>query len=317
MKKIFLNLFVFTLAILTVASSYVLSFATADTQVPTNPANLRAIEITDTMVRLRWDESKDNVSIKGYEIYMNNSKIGVVTFAGAKINQLKEKTTYTFKVLAYDAAGNKSLFSNQLTFTTGSATNTAINPPTGSATNAAIHPPTELKTVEVDETFLRISWKPSSSTSVAQYAIYLNDKQIGKVTSPRAKISNLKLNTTYHVKVVALDAKGNSSVPSNTLSIKTLATPNTNLTAPLNLNLVEVTRDMIRVKWDPGTSSKGVTGYDVYLNGERLGSVTLTAAKISNLESNKEYKIKVVALDAYKNLSPASATLSVKTTTVK
>jgi chitodextrinase len=303
MKKFLMSFFVLAVVVFATVIRPEVSFGSSDLQSPTRPSNLQAIEITDNLVRLRWSASQDNVGVKGYELYMNNAKIGEVTSTAARITRLQAQTTYTFKLVAFDASGNKSLFSNTLTLTTGSTVNTGIPAPTN------------LTSLEVGDTFLRIGWNPpSSTTNLSEYAVYLNDTRIGNVASTRARISKLNPNTIYNLKVVAIDSTGKSSSPSNSIAIRTLATPTTPVyTAPVNLAPLEISQDFIRVQWNAGTLSNGIVGYYVYLNNNRLGSVTGTAARIRNLTPDTVYNIKVVAFDARNNLSPASSTLSVKT----
>ena len=43
-----------------------------DTEPPSIPQNLVASDITETSLRLQWDESADNESVVGYDIYFND-----------------------------------------------------------------------------------------------------------------------------------------------------------------------------------------------------------------------------------------------------
>lgn len=91
-----------------------------DTQSPSTPTNLESSNTTDTSTQLSWNISTDNIAVAGYEIYNNGALIGTVTGSSATINNLSPNTSYDFKVRAYDAAGNKSGFSNIITVTTTS-----------------------------------------------------------------------------------------------------------------------------------------------------------------------------------------------------
>jgi chitodextrinase len=95
----------------------------ADTQAPSNPANLTAANIADTSVTLNWNASSDNVGVTGYDIYQGSTVLGTVAGTTANVTGLTEATSYSFRVRAKDAAGNVSGYSNTRTITTtGGAT---------------------------------------------------------------------------------------------------------------------------------------------------------------------------------------------------
>jgi len=125
MKKRFIQVAVLALsfAIFTVFSSPfdLISFAARpDRTAPTAPSNLKATAITDTSVSLSWTASTDNVGVKLYEIYLNNTYLASVlsTTTAYTVNALKPATSYQFYIKAKDARGNISQASNILSVTT-------------------------------------------------------------------------------------------------------------------------------------------------------------------------------------------------------
>lgn len=80
----------------------------ADREAPTAPENLKAKDVKENSLVLRWKASKDNVGVAGYEIFVNGVSIGIVKENAALINNLKPGTEYTISVKAFDAAGNYS-----------------------------------------------------------------------------------------------------------------------------------------------------------------------------------------------------------------
>lgn len=75
-----------------------------------------------TTVKISWQEAKDNVGVTTYKVYVNgklafkqNAETTAIT-----LDNLTEKTAYTVAVKAVDAAGNESVQSPTVTFTTGS-----------------------------------------------------------------------------------------------------------------------------------------------------------------------------------------------------
>ena len=81
-----------------------------DKEAPTKPSDLKVTDKTATTVKIEWKASKDNVGVKGYEIFVNGKSIGTVDgdVLTAEIGKLAPKTEYTIEVVAFDAAGNKS-----------------------------------------------------------------------------------------------------------------------------------------------------------------------------------------------------------------
>lgn len=90
-----------------------------DSSPPSIPANVQALEVRSTSIRVGWDAATDNVSVTGYEVTVNNVvKAGPVVGLYVDIPSLTPATNYTIKVRARDAAGNYSGYSTPLTLTT-------------------------------------------------------------------------------------------------------------------------------------------------------------------------------------------------------
>ena len=80
-----------------------------DTTPPTQPTKL-ALTPATTSIALKWTTSTDNVGVSGYRIYRGSTLIATVkgnvttyTSTGLKVN-----TTYSYHLVAFDAAGNLS-----------------------------------------------------------------------------------------------------------------------------------------------------------------------------------------------------------------
>lgn len=91
---------------------------TTDTQAPTTPTNLVASNPTSSSISLSWTASTDNVGVTSYSIYVNGTLHSTVTGTTATIQNLTPATTYSFRIIANDAAGNSSSQSNTATETT-------------------------------------------------------------------------------------------------------------------------------------------------------------------------------------------------------
>lgn len=89
-----------------------------DTQAPTAATNLSASNPTSNSVSLSWTAATDNIGIAGYDIYVNGTFYSTVSGTSTTVSGLNPSTTYTFYIIAKDAAGNPSPQSNIATATT-------------------------------------------------------------------------------------------------------------------------------------------------------------------------------------------------------
>jgi len=95
------------------------------TVAPHSPTGLEAIDKDKTCVRLKWVDNSDNES--GFKIYDQNDNLIKTVSANKKcttISGLSKATEYTFKVVAFNSAG-ESAASNEVTVTTEDGPNSA------------------------------------------------------------------------------------------------------------------------------------------------------------------------------------------------
>jgi chitodextrinase len=82
--------------------------ACPDTTPPSTPTGLAASNIGQTSLDLGWNASTDNVAVTGYDVYRGGTKMATVTSTSSGQTGLACGTSYTFGVVAFDAAGNRS-----------------------------------------------------------------------------------------------------------------------------------------------------------------------------------------------------------------
>ncbi|GIJ73458.1 discoidin domain-containing protein [Virgisporangium ochraceum] len=93
-----------------------------DSVPPTVPGNLRVTGTTDTTVTLAWNGSTDDTAVAGYRVSRvtgtTSTAVGTTQTLAFTVTGLASGTAHTFSVAAFDAAGNASAGSNQVTATT-------------------------------------------------------------------------------------------------------------------------------------------------------------------------------------------------------
>ena len=82
----------------------------------------------DTTVALSWSASSDNVGVAGYRVYRGSAQVAQLSGTSYTDGGLVDGTTYSYHVVAYDAAGNVSSASNTVS-ATPVAPSTGGNPP--------------------------------------------------------------------------------------------------------------------------------------------------------------------------------------------
>ena len=120
-----------------------------DTVPPSVPANLSAYVVSSSQVTLSWQAATDNVGIAGYQVFRNGVQVGTSSAPSFTDTGLAAATSYTYTVLAFDAAGNSSAQSAPATVSTTNygllayypfddGTSTIAHDVSGSGTNATL-----------------------------------------------------------------------------------------------------------------------------------------------------------------------------------
>ncbi len=89
-----------------------------DTEPPSVPQNLTATAVSTSEIDLAWSPSTDNVGVAGYKIYRNGSYLTSTEDTSYSDTGLAMGTTYSYRVSAYDDAGNESAQSSPAEDTT-------------------------------------------------------------------------------------------------------------------------------------------------------------------------------------------------------
>jgi len=193
---------------------------TPDNQAPTAATNLAVTETTSSTVSLSWTAGTDNVAVTSYDIYVNGVLKTAVPGLTATITGLSATTTYSFYVIAKDAAVNSSPSSNSVNGTT-----TIVIPDTQNPTAAS-----NLTVTGSSSSTISLGWVVATDNiGVTSYDVYVNSAFKTSVSGTTAIVNGLIPTTTYSFYVVAKDAAGNSSNQTNSVNGTTTTVNSTTL----------------------------------------------------------------------------------------
>ena len=284
-----------------------------DTTPPTAPTNLAVSGATSSSISLSWGASTDSggSGLAGYRVYRDGAATPLASVAGTAFTDsaLAAGSTHSYRVTAYDAAGNESAGAGPVSGTTQAASDTT--PPTV---------PTSLILSGVTPSSISLSWGASTDSGgsgLAGYRVYRDG-----ATTPLASVagtaftdSALAASTTHSYRVTAYDVAGNESAGAGPVSGTTQAAADTTPpTVPANLAVSRVTSSSISLSWSASTDNggSGLAGYRVYRDGATtpLASVAGTAFTDSALAASTTHSYRVTAYDVAGNESAGAGPVS-------
>ncbi len=245
---------------------------------------------TFTLVSGSGDTNNSSFNISGTSLRANASF------------DFETKSSYSIRVRVTDSVG--ATFEKQFTISVTNVEDAAPSTPTG------------LATTQVTHNSISFRWNPSTDdVAVVAYNVFRNGLYVASTAGTRFTITGLNPLSSHNITVQAYDAARNRSARSTALSVTTAAPPDSIApTMPTNVAVSKVSGTSLEVKWTASTDDVGVTGYNVYLNGVVVKTVTNPSTTISGLSNLTAYSIRVQALDAAKNRSVLSAQISATTT---
>jgi chitodextrinase len=135
----------------------------ADTSPPSVPGGVVASAPLSAPVSVLWNASTDNVGVTGYTVYRNGAALGDVT--GGKLSYADGTAVagsiYTYTVVAYDAAGNRSA------------------PSAGATVTVPTPPPPTGTTSFIQSGLVTTGAKVSTSTATLSKAVAAGDLLVG------------------------------------------------------------------------------------------------------------------------------------------
>jgi len=273
-----------------------------DTAPPSVPTQLAAVPLSVSQIALSWAASTDDTGVVGYRVFRNGQQIASGPATSFTDTNLLPQTTYSYAVLAVDAAANASALSAAVNGTTLADT----TPPTvpGNPTATA-----------VSMSQINLAWSSSlDNVGVTGYGVYRDGNQIATTPTTNYFDTGLLTSTTYSYAVAAYDGAGNLSAQSSSVQATTLSGADTAPpTVPTGLEASNVTANTVVLSWTASSDNIAVTGYRVFRDGSQVGTTAQTTYQDSGLSPSTLYSYRVAAYDAVPNVSAQSAVLDVTT----
>lgn len=204
-----------------------------DTQAPTTPTNLKTTSTVEKKVQLTWGPSTDNVTVTAYEVSRDTTVLGLTGGTTYTDTTAAANQTYTYKVRAFDAAGNASQ-SASLAVTVTPAP--AVSDTTKPAVN--LTRPANNATITTEST--PVSFTATDNVGVTKIEFIVDGQVDATISEVNGRTSfNANWNTkasgngVHTLEVRAFDAAGNAGM-SNKATITVAIPGGSNPTPPPN-----------------------------------------------------------------------------------
>lgn len=248
-------------------------------------------------VELTWKNPVEE-GFNGVNIYQDDVLIKTLDKSATSytINDLKEGTMYRFKVSSLDGI-------NAETKGVVSSITTLIDPTKIPPSNV-----TNLKVNDIKSNSVNLSWVNPSDKDLKGLRIFNGDKLVSETgIVDNFLVKDLKPNTSYEFKVVAVDNDGNLS-GSSTVRFTTLEYTDTEPPESPKGLAVKQGSEALFLTWKNNTE-KDLAGYNVYLDGKKINSVLVDNPffTLRDLKNDADYKVQVSAVDKSGNESTLSS----------
>ena len=203
-----------TRTVVSLALPVTTDFSAIDAEPPSAPTNLRVLASSNSEIVLAWEPGEDNIGVVAYDIMRNGTSLVTTVYPYYIDMGLQSGTNYEYTIIALDADGNRSEPSVQ------DSSETLLVPDT-------TPPPAPANLILKAGTIsVELSWSQSSIGDVAGFRILRGHGSttpmvITQVNSTITSDLGLNSGTEYCYQILARDASGNDSEPSEKACITT------------------------------------------------------------------------------------------------
>src|SRR5437667_2199884 len=285
-----------------VASSDLTLTTAADTTPPTvsisSPANGATVSGTITVTA----NASDNVGVASVQFLLDGANLGSLDTASpysvswntaAAIN-----ASHTLSAIAKDAAGNS---------TTSAGVTVTVNNAPATPPSITTQPVNQTVTAGQTARFAVVA----AGTAPLGYQWQKNGASIaGATAASYTTPATTTADSGATFRVVVSNSAGTVTSSAATLTVNADTTAPT---VPAGLSATAASSSQINLTWTASTDNVGVTGYNVYRGGTKIGTSTTTSYSDTGLTASTTYSYTVAAFDAASNTSAQSASASATT----
>jgi hypothetical protein len=294
---------------------------------PSTPAELSATALDRRYVQLAWQPASGGDGALSYRIQRDGVRIARGVSDAGYLDRPPAVGVYEYRVRAVDAAGNMSVFSATVSVTAVKVTGDpppsptpspspspsptpTVTPPAGGPTA-----PTELAATSLDRRYVELAWQPASGGEGGlSYRIQRNGVRIARGVTDTGYLDRAPSFGVYEYRVRAVDAAGNKSVFSPSVSVTAVKvadpppspSPSPSDAAapsqPKKLVAEAAGHRYVGLAWKASSGGVGKISYRIKRNGVRIAIVTGTTFVDRPLLAGR-YRYKVRAVDAAGNKS--------------
>ncbi len=161
--------------------------------------------------------------------------------------------------------------------------------------------------------YVQLIWDGSTDAfGLAGYDIYRDGALFSSSKGWLWIENSVPYNTTHKYYVVAKDAAGNKSLPSNTVTVTTPSVDTQPPTTPTALKAQSPSSSQVNLTWQASTDNLRVNGYYIYRNGTQIAVSGSASFGDATVTPGVTYTYTVAAFDFSKNTSAQSAPVSIQ-----
>jgi len=234
---------------------------------PAMPKNLKAIEVKDTSITVKWDpvDKADT-----YTVHLRSTHVYTGPLTQFKIENLTPGEHYNIWVKANNQYGS----SNQAligVYTTGES------PYPGTIYN--------FKVIDRTESSLKLQWDPVDKAQ--KYQLYLGGTKKYEGTDKTFEVTGLTPGTSYGFTLYAINSYGNKTAYTTGLTLGEDPYPS----APSNIQVTDITNTSLKLSWQKG--SNNTTSFTVKKDGVVVYEGSDTSYQFTGLIPGSTYSFHV------------------------
>ena len=285
------------------------TMTTADETAPTwGPDSALVIRaVNGETATIGWSAARDRGRLAGYILYRDEIEVANVAAdeTESRVPNMSILTDYSFRVEAFDAAGNHSVDGPRLNVRLDDA-----NPPVWPAD-------ARLSLAAVTPNSARINWSAAmDDVQVTGYEISI-DGHVVTTTRPdrlNAEITPLTPLSVVNVLVTALDGSGNRA-DGPTLQIQIPDYPDPQWPADASVNARNVTADQVELNWSALPVSPEMSRYVVFQDDVQIAVVDFVTHSflVEGLAPNTDFTFRIEILGPSDGISQGGPTVQVTT----